>query len=413
MEFVKIKSITSVGKRKTFDLKVEKNHNFYLANGILTHNSGKSVALPFIKTIADRLGVTFFIYTGEISLGKLVGTFERGFDKGKTVIKKVEGVMDTLKGGGIIHFDEADVFLSSEQKEYNIGILSYVQTALNPIGSPSNKVTRDLVGGHIEFSPECSFSFTTFPIKTKMIGILKRGFFQRVMPYCKILTKEEWDKLTDEVIDMMYERQIEEDKWRKIILEEAKEIDDLVNRLIRVREFVNSLRTKRIIWGVGVKECFKITNKEVGDMISSLPKDIAEVISSFRVRTLVEINSIAVHKALLDMRTTVEVKDVLYAKKLIITILRSMIETVEGLEEVAQKESVAMMRWKKLKADWGTISRRLIFVNGSVDTTQFIDVCREYLDVSEPSMRKYVTEWEKKKLLTRTGGGRSGSWIRL
>jgi len=38
----KIKSITRIGIKETFDLKVYPNHNFYLANGILSHNSGKS-----------------------------------------------------------------------------------------------------------------------------------------------------------------------------------------------------------------------------------------------------------------------------------------------------------------------------------------------------------------------------------
>lgn len=36
---MKIKSIKYVGKRKTFDLEVEDNHNFFLSNGVLSHNS--------------------------------------------------------------------------------------------------------------------------------------------------------------------------------------------------------------------------------------------------------------------------------------------------------------------------------------------------------------------------------------
>jgi hypothetical protein len=42
MHYAKIKSIENIGKDETFDLKVYPNHNFFLSNGILTHNSGKS-----------------------------------------------------------------------------------------------------------------------------------------------------------------------------------------------------------------------------------------------------------------------------------------------------------------------------------------------------------------------------------
>ena len=39
MEMIKIKSIKKVGVRDAYDLVCEKNHNFILKNGILTHNT--------------------------------------------------------------------------------------------------------------------------------------------------------------------------------------------------------------------------------------------------------------------------------------------------------------------------------------------------------------------------------------
>lgn len=42
MNLLKIKSIKYIGKRKTFDLHVKDNHNFFLSNGVLSHNSGKT-----------------------------------------------------------------------------------------------------------------------------------------------------------------------------------------------------------------------------------------------------------------------------------------------------------------------------------------------------------------------------------
>ena len=43
MHFQEIKSIKYVGEKETYDLKVPLYHNFILENGIITHNSGKTV----------------------------------------------------------------------------------------------------------------------------------------------------------------------------------------------------------------------------------------------------------------------------------------------------------------------------------------------------------------------------------
>lgn len=49
--FLKIKKIRKVGLKESYDLVVPKNNNFFLANGVLSHNSGKSVAM---KSICER-----------------------------------------------------------------------------------------------------------------------------------------------------------------------------------------------------------------------------------------------------------------------------------------------------------------------------------------------------------------------
>ena len=50
-----IKSIVSVGKKHTYDIEVENTHNF-IANGIVSHNSGKSAFLNFI---AVRMNILY------------------------------------------------------------------------------------------------------------------------------------------------------------------------------------------------------------------------------------------------------------------------------------------------------------------------------------------------------------------
>lgn len=50
-----IKSITPIGKRQTYDMEIANTHNFF-ANGIVTHNSGKS---SFLNFIAVRLNMLY------------------------------------------------------------------------------------------------------------------------------------------------------------------------------------------------------------------------------------------------------------------------------------------------------------------------------------------------------------------
>ena len=50
-----IKSVTYIGKRHTYDIEIADTHNFF-ANGIVTHNSGKSAFLNFI---AERLNMRY------------------------------------------------------------------------------------------------------------------------------------------------------------------------------------------------------------------------------------------------------------------------------------------------------------------------------------------------------------------
>lgn len=71
MHHVAIKSIKRIGIRPTIDLKVGKYHNFFLDNGILTHNSGKSsFAILTALLWCKKLDIKFhprkhIVYTNE------------------------------------------------------------------------------------------------------------------------------------------------------------------------------------------------------------------------------------------------------------------------------------------------------------------------------------------------------------
>lgn len=95
----KIKSIKKVGKRQTYDLHTPKHHNFFLSNGILSHNSGKSYsALSVADNICDR----------GLDVSRCLA-----FDPTQFMEKVVN--KDMLQKGDIMIFDEAGVGMSSRE----------------------------------------------------------------------------------------------------------------------------------------------------------------------------------------------------------------------------------------------------------------------------------------------------------
>ena len=54
----KVLSIEPYGREGAFDLKVADNHNFFLANGVLTHNSGKDSLTTYVMNKDSSMGRT-------------------------------------------------------------------------------------------------------------------------------------------------------------------------------------------------------------------------------------------------------------------------------------------------------------------------------------------------------------------
>jgi len=95
----KIKSIKKIGKMQTYDLHTPKHHNFFLANGILSHNSGKSYsALSEADIICER----------GLDVARCLA-----FDATQFMEKIVN--KDILQKGDIMIFDEAGVGMSSRE----------------------------------------------------------------------------------------------------------------------------------------------------------------------------------------------------------------------------------------------------------------------------------------------------------
>ncbi len=108
-----IKSITPVGEKHTYDIEVEHNHNFF-ANGIVTHNSGKSAFLNyFAMKMNIRYDWRFAFYSPEsMPLSQHIGTITELFTGKKF---NTASTNDAEYQQAINHLDKNFFFIAPEE----------------------------------------------------------------------------------------------------------------------------------------------------------------------------------------------------------------------------------------------------------------------------------------------------------
>jgi hypothetical protein len=118
-----IVSIEYLGERETIDITVS-DDNLFLANGILTHNSGYGKENPGMETVSESIGV---MQTGDVG----VSIFQSDEDKELGIIKigmmrnryGPMGMVQAMK----IEYETLSIVQSDEDEEFmdddNLGIL--------------------------------------------------------------------------------------------------------------------------------------------------------------------------------------------------------------------------------------------------------------------------------------------------
>lgn len=125
---MKIKNITSVGKRKVYDLSVADAEHYVLENGVVTHNTGSYYSADNIfilgrqqeKDGTEIVGYNFIInveksrYVKEKSKIPITVSFEGG-------IQKYSGVLDVALEGGFVAKPSPGWYAKVDQETGEIG----------------------------------------------------------------------------------------------------------------------------------------------------------------------------------------------------------------------------------------------------------------------------------------------------
>jgi len=358
-------------------IEIDGRFNFFL---VQSSGSGKSTALKFVIDVADYVGLDFESIT-DWSDAALIGTIESKDDEaGKKKYEQIKGILD---GVDILHIDEASLLFSPSK--YNQSTLSYLQLALNPIGSPSNRIRKKLRAGEfIDFHPHLSLFLTSYnPTKVGEL-VTTRGILQRMAVYVRFLSMEERLKNAYTDIDYLGTPAVDKSHLEEQIKVTLRSISDHYSKPENVIDFDDK-----------VKPLLKSLAKRLYDATVNINPFLQEHISSFLPRYLTMLYVVALHHAALRFSNFVEDVDIRYAYKLTRVMFDSVIV---WLEQELERESKEKTKERKsaLKAIITIFNENS--KDGSISRARLVRLVSERTGRSEKSIYRYLNDPEIKRL---------------
>jgi len=426
MGCVKIREIVYVGKKKTYDLKVKRNNNFFLSNGILTHNSGKSSSIDFVKQVMDRVSVRCEVVQGQVSDAGLVGGYENINNK----ITKVDGFLEKFQNGGMFVWDETKFLLDSIQQSYGASLINYLTSAMNSFYSETNKIKRILKGSNvtnipIDYHCKASFLLLSYPIFLDLELLLNTGFFQRIITLYNPMTNDKWERMTDEVNKAIMDSQ-NKDKKIDINRKIENETEEVVTIIKLLKE-----RIEKSGWTSFEidKSSYNTANdfkNHFNEFFGGLKSAYSENMNSFRIRNLNTFWTLASHHALANYTNVISKDDVEYAFRIMKGLHENFLNYIElnFMEKVADtviykfdilKKNMTILNDLTLE----NICKEHIRCNGcggprvsAWETNKFKEKVAGLFKISTGTAGNLITDWVDRGLMTRYGGtGKQKSYI--
>jgi len=388
---------------KRIDLRT---HFFYSADS----GSGKSTALQFVSDTCYRLRVydekrkeevpliPIHIQRGVISDAGLIGSYEDEQVRIGNVVSTrhvlVPGILKKFENGGLIIFDEANFVLKAEEREYTKDFLGYLQTAMDY--EPANLIVKVTKKGEIVLAPIVSFGFLTYPVHFRIYQVLQGGFFQRLLLYFRRLSLDEWNLIKEDVINSLGEEK------KKESITSSISYTKLINGLIELTKQIENERPQILISPNAknvLREYYDYYNKNY-----TFDGEKGQLFNTFRIRSLVQMTTLASHYAILGGRRKIVAEDMERARKIIEESIASLLRFIEEEEAGIGKKEAWEVYWEKLKPNLFIIARKLgVDSQGYVPLKTFVEFIGNYFGVSESRAYGLASIFERKKLIKKEG----------
>lgn len=297
---------------------------------IQAQGSGKGAGYGVCEDMSNYIGLDFKSFSDETGAG-LAGTKE--YDAKLKEFVETPGV---LKTADIVGKEEASALFdyTSEHSKMN---LIYMQQAMNPLKDASCHIGRKLGGLEIDFKPHASFLLMTYPPDKLVDKLLKTGFIDRMITIFEEVSLED----------------------RLLVIRKMRDMINASSKRENMVKFDDvAIRMKAVVKKFGKKPVCVTIPKEVNDSILGVIDELAmkildaspkarEKLEHFISRLYETLIKLAIHHALLSLRTNVTIGDVLYARMLYTPIWQNLIISIESLliispEERHRKHSIIM-----------------------------------------------------------------------
>jgi hypothetical protein len=301
---------------------------------IKPQGSGKGAGFGFIEDVATALLMNFQALTESTDAG-LAGTTQ--YDERMKMKVIVPGLLD---GADIVGMEEASVIFDF-QNEFSKKNMTYMQITMNPLEDKSCRIVKRLGDTTIDFRPHASFVLTTYPPDKLIDKLMKTGFLDRMIPIFEdvtladrlaiirkmseninISTKESFDEQKESVI-----------KRLKIILDYYKKSEVCIT----IPEQIHTLMIKII--------------DEFAMKILDVSPKAREKLEHFITRLYEILLKLAIHHAMFEMRTHLEISDITYARMTYYPIWRNLIISIESLLIISPEERHRLVRTIRTSLD--------------------------------------------------------------
>ena len=290
---------------------------------IKPQGTGKGAGFGFVERMAKGLGLDFQSLTEATDAG-LVGTLDKD-DEGNRII--LEGL---LASADIVGLEEASVLfdLSSDFSKKN---MTYMQITMNALTDSSCFISKKLGPEMIEFKPHASFLLLTYPPDKLVDKLLKTGFMDRIICVFEDVTLQ--DRL--EVIEQMSEHINKMSKK-----DYDKEFEKVRKRLEKVLDFWTKNKNTNTCIKIPKavhQNLIEVIDEFARKILDASPK-AREKLEHFISRLYEVLIKLSIHHAILDMRSTLNVSDVMYARMLYMPIWTNLIISIESLLIISDVE---------------------------------------------------------------------------
>ena len=342
--------------------------------------SGKSESWQYVFEICRLLNVNT-VELDEFSDTYLVGGYEEPAKRGGEP-RRIAGA---LAGDGIMHFDEASVLLLN--KNYSQSGMTFLQKALNPIGSEINKITKGVKHGTIEVRSEKSLWLTTYPPKELVKEVFFRGLFQRLIFFPRHVDNEFRVKASERQAETI---------WKAAEVKPI--IDDMVTEFLKIREFYNNLAKQ----GVTLKPAkdyvpyMKNKYRKYFELIANIKPDIQEIMVAFIPNIQNYLAIFATHIAASRKSKVIELKDFEIAHKYMIEIMKAIMVWLEDQIRTTKKYLTNVGRQSRIRDIYKEMKKDK---DGWVLKSELMKHYQKLDKLSFPTIYKIISEdegWEEK-----------------